>query len=201
VAISNICSSAVVQVESSLDEMRVLTQPGGEHSPIHQGLFADPIRSTQHRESWHIHRQNLMLWRLERGWEASPNRRSRMLLLSLFENRETIKFQKGGAARVFLWPAIQAAVSVVSEELLRSVLLCWLNDAIAFSERGADGPRGGLGVWGWVVASSNHCNPPMSRRVLSSGLIDNAAGRRASAFRVVVDCVFILVDEAGKTWV
>jgi hypothetical protein len=52
-----------------------------------------------------------------------------------------------------------------------------------------------------VVASSSHCNPPISRRVLSSGLIDNAAGRRASAFRVVVDCVFILVDEAGKTWV
>jgi hypothetical protein len=145
-AISNICSSAVVQVESSLDEIRVLTQSGGEHSPIHQGLFADPSWSTQHRESWHNHQQIFMVWRLWRGKEASSNRRSRMLLLLLFENRETIKFQKGGAARVFLWPAIQAAVSVGSEELLRSVLLCWLNDAIAFSERGADGPRGGLGV-------------------------------------------------------
>jgi hypothetical protein len=95
------------------------------------------------------------------------------------------RFQNGGAARVFLWPSIQAAVSADSEDFLRS--LCWLNDAIAFSERGPEGPWGRLGVWGWVVASSSHCNPPISRRVLSSGFNDNAAGRWDSAFRVVVD--------------
>jgi hypothetical protein len=63
-----------------------------------------------------------------------------MLLLFLFKNRGAVEIQKGGAARVFLWPSIQAAVSVESEEPFRSALLCWLNDAIAFSERGAEGP-------------------------------------------------------------
>jgi hypothetical protein len=67
------------------------------------------------------------------------------LLLLLFEMYEAVDFQKGGAARVFLWPAIQAAVSVVSGELW-SVLLCWLSEAIAFSERGAEGPCGRVGV-------------------------------------------------------
>jgi hypothetical protein len=74
------------------------------------------------------------------GWKEGAVKSTKMDAVAVVVwNCEAVEFQKGGAARVFLWPAIQAAVSVVSEEFW-SVLLCWFNDAIAFSERGAEGP-------------------------------------------------------------
>jgi hypothetical protein len=48
------CGTMQRRVLDPVDEMRVLTQSRGGHSPIHQGLFADPTCSTQHRESWHV---------------------------------------------------------------------------------------------------------------------------------------------------
>jgi hypothetical protein len=49
--------------------------------------------------------------------------------------------QKGGAAGLFLWPSIQAAVSAGFKDLPMLASFRALNEVIAFSERGSDDSR------------------------------------------------------------
>jgi hypothetical protein len=112
--------------------------------------------------------------------------------------------QKGGAAGLFLWPSIQAAVSVGFNDLPVLTSFRALNEVIAFSERGSEDSRVKRALFesgDLTDASSSQCSPPNNNLVLSSWTRAGAATQGGSAFLVVDVFGFDTARVAGNTCV